>query len=195
MLKRLLFLVAIALMACPFLQAQVTTSAISGTVKSATEEPLVGATVVATHVPSGTKYTAVSRAGGVIKIDNMRPGGPYTIEVTHIGYDKETYNDIYLQLAESFILSVNMNKSVTALETVVLTTGRRTVFNPNRTGAVTNVNLRQITQAPAVNRNILDLTKATPQSNGQAIGGGNSRQNNFTVDGAEFNNSFGIQVG
>lgn len=188
-------MLALAIMASPFLFAQVTTSAITGSVKSATDEALVGATVVAIHTPSGTKYTAVSRAGGAIRIDNMRPGGPYSIEVTYIGYDKENFNDVYLQLAESFILSVSMNKSVTALETVVLTTGRRTVFNPNRTGAVTNVNLRQITQAPSINRNILDITRSTPQANGQAIGGGNSRQNNITVDGAEFNNSFGIQVG
>lgn len=182
-------------MASPFVFAQVTTSSILGEVKSFGDEPLVGATVVATHVPSGTKYTAVSRAGGVIRIDNMRPGGPYTIEVTFVGYDKETYSDIYLQLAESFTLNPKLKKTEVTMENVVLTTARRTVFNPNRTGAVTNIGLRQITQAPSINRNILDLTRATPQANGQAIGGGNSRQNNFTVDGAEFNNSFGIQVG
>jgi hypothetical protein len=195
MLKRLLFLVAFACMACPFLSAQVTTSSLTGTIKTTNDEVLVGASVVATHVPSGTKYTTVSRAGGVIRIDNMKPGGPYSVEVTHIGFDKEKYDDIYLALGESFILTPQLKKAEATLENVVLTTGRRTVFNPNRTGAVTNVGLRQITQAPAVNRNILDLTKSTPQSNGQAIGGGNSRQNNFTVDGAEFNNSFGIQVG
>jgi hypothetical protein len=192
MLKRILFLFAFALLAGPLLYAQITTSSISGTVKSTTDEPLVGATVVATHLPTNTKYTSVSRAGGVIRIENMRSGGPYLIEVTFVGHDKETYQDIYLQLAESFILNPALKKTEIALETVVLTTGRRTVFNPNRTGAVTNIGLRQITQLPTINRSLNDYTRATPQSNGASIGGGNFRQNNFTIDGSEFNNSFGI---
>ncbi len=182
----------LAFMAGPFLFAQITSSAITGAVKSTTDESLVGATVVATHQPTGTKYTTVSRAGGVIRIENMRSGGPYLIEVTFVGYDKETFEEVYLQLAESFILNPSLKKTVTTLETVVLTTGRRTVFNPNRTGAVTNIGLRQITQAPTITRSLNDLTRATPQSNGASIGGGNFRQNNFTIDGSDFNNSFGI---
>ena len=188
-------MIVLAFLASSALFAQVTTSAISGTVKSSTDEVLVGASVVATHVPSGTKYTTVSRGGGTIRIENMKPGGPYTIEVTFVGYDPQKLDDVYLQLAETFVLSINLNKTVTTMENVVLTTGRRTVFNPNRTGPVTSFNNRMITIAPSINRNILDLTRATPQANGQAIGGGNSRQNNFTVDGADFNNTFGIQVG
>jgi len=185
-------LFALAFMASPFLFAQITTSAIAGSVKSTTNEALVGATVVATHLPTGTKYTTVSRGGGVIRIENMRSGGPYLIEVTFVGFDKEKFEDIYLQLAESFILNAELKKTETTLETVVLTTGRRTVFNPNRTGAVTNIGLRQITQAPTITRGLNDLTRNTPQSNGASIGGGNYRQNNFTIDGADFNNSFGI---
>jgi Carboxypeptidase regulatory-like domain len=181
MLKRILFLFAFALLAGPLLFAQITTSSISGTVKSTTDEPLVGATVVATHLPTNTKYISVSRAGGVIRIENMRSGGPYLIEVTFVGHDKETYQDIYLQLAESFILNPSLKKTDVALETVVLTTGRRTVFNPNRTGAVTNIGLRQITQLPTINRSLNDYTRATPQSNGASIGGGNFRQNSTIV--------------
>ena len=193
MLKRILFFFALTLVVSPFVSAQITTSTITGSVKSSTDEALVGATLVATHEPTGTKYTAVTRGGGVLRIENMRSGGPYTIEVTFVGYDKETYTDVYLQLAETFILNVAMNKTVTTLETVVLTTsGRSLIMNKNRTGAVTNIGLRQISQMPTITRNLNDFTRATPQSNGASIGGGNFRQNNFTIDGADFNNSFGI---
>ncbi len=193
MLKRILFFLAMTLAVSPFVSAQITTSTITGSVKSTTDEALIGATLVATHEPTGTKYTAVSRTGGVIRIENMRSGGPYTIEISFVGYDKETYTDVYLQLAETFILNVSMKKTVTTLETVVLTTsGRSLILNKNRTGAVTNIGLRQITNMPTITRNLNDFTRATPQSNGASIAGGNYRQNNFTIDGADFNNSFGI---
>jgi hypothetical protein len=123
----------------------------------------------------------------------MRVGGPYLIEVTFVGFETEKYENIYLQLAESFVLTPALRKSNTTLENVVLTTGRRSqTLNPNRTGAVTNIGIRQITQLPTISRSLNDLTRATPQSNGASIGGGNFRQNNFTIDGADFNNSFGI---
>ena len=193
MLKRVLFFIAMTLTVSTFVTAQITTSTLSGSVKSKTDEALVGATIVATHLPTGTKYTTISRSGGVIRIDNMRSGGPYTVEVSYVGYDKETFTDVFLQLAESFILNVSLKKSETTLETVVLTTsGRSLILNKNRTGAVTNIGLRQITNLPTITRSLNDLTRATPQSNGASIGGGNYRQNNFTIDGADFNNSFGI---
>lgn len=193
MLKRIVLLFVVALAASPLLFAQITTSAINGTVKNNANEPLVGATIVATHQPSGTKYTTVSRAGGNFSIQNMRVGGPYLIEVSFVGHDADKQDNIYLQLAESFLLNPILTKTSASLENVVLTSGRRSsILNANRTGSVTNIGIRQINQLPTISRSINDLTRATPQGNGQSIGGGNFRQNNFTIDGADFNNNFGI---
>ncbi|HQX71721.1 MAG: TonB-dependent receptor [Chitinophagaceae bacterium] len=193
MLKRIVLLFVVALVASPLLFAQITTSAINGAVKNNSDEPLVGATIVATHQPSGTKYSTVSRAGGQFSIQNMRVGGPYLIEISYVGHDVDKYDNIYLQLAESFLLNPLLTKTTTSLENVVITTGRRSsILNASRTGSVTNIGIRQINQLPTISRSINDLTRATPQSNGASIGGGNYRQNNFTVDGSDFNNSFGI---
>jgi hypothetical protein len=192
MLKRILFLFALALMASPLLFAQITTSALDGTVKGSSDEPLVGATIVATHLPTGTRYATTSRGGGTFNIQNMKPGGPYLIEITFVGHEPGKYENIFLQLAESFTLTSNLKKTDAALENVIISTTRRTIFNPNRTGAITNIGIRQINQLPTISRSINDFTRLTPQSNGPSIGGGNYRQNNFTVDGADFNNSFGI---
>ncbi len=193
MLKRILFFFALALIASPLLFGQITTSAVVGTVKSTTDDPLVGATIVATHVPSGTKYTSISRSGGSINIQNMRVGGPYLIEISFVGHEPEKFENIYLQLSEAFTINSVLRKIEGTLENVLITTARRSnILNANRTGAVTNINQRQINQLPTISRSINDLTRATPQGNGQSIGGGNFRQNNFTIDGADFNNSFGI---
>lgn len=185
---------AFAFLASPFVFAQVTTSALGGTIKSTTDEALVGATVTATHLPSGTKYLTVTRPGGVFSIQNMRVGGPYLIEITFVGYKTEKIEDVYLQLAESFTVSPVMTKTDATLENVVLTTGRRnTILNANRTGAVTNVGRREITNLPSITRSINDVSRLTPQATGGgAVAGGNYRQNNVTVDGSDFNNTFGI---
>ncbi|HUR66442.1 MAG TPA: carboxypeptidase regulatory-like domain-containing protein, partial [Chitinophagaceae bacterium] len=196
MLKRILFLFACAIMASPFLSAQITTSALGGIVKGQADDALTGATIVATHLPSGTKYITTSTNGGRFSIQNMRVGGPYLVEVTFVGYKPEKIEDLYLQLAETSQIAPVMTKADATLETVVLTTGRRnSILNPSRTGAVTSIGRREITVLPNISRGIGDLSRIAPQANGQAIGGGHSRQNNVTVDGSDFNNTFGIASG
>src|ERR1700682_5331630 len=126
MLKRILFLFALALMASPLIFAQITSSSITGTVKNGNNEPLVGATIVATHQPSGTRYTTISRSGGEFSIQNMRVGGPYLIEITFVGFQPDKYDDVYLKLAESFLMNSSLTKLNSTLENVVVaTTGRR----------------------------------------------------------------------
>lgn len=199
MLKRILFFFALTLMVSPLLFAQVTTSSLNGTVKGGANgsEALVGATIVATHQPTGTKYYTTSKGGGSFTIQNMKPGGPYLIEITYVDHKAWSNGDVYLQLAESFILSAVLEKKDALTEVTVSATGRRlSVLNPNRTGNVTNINSRQISSLPSISRSLNDFTRLTPQynsgSSGPSIGGGNYRQNNITVDGSDFNNSFGI---
>lgn len=194
MLKRIAPLVIFLLAIHVTVMAQITTSSISGTVKNASDEPLVGATVTATHQPSGTRYVTTSRAGGQYAIANMRVGGPYLIEITFVGFTTDRQEDVSLKLAEVFYLNSILKPSTGELTNVVVTTAarRNPILNAKRTGAVTNIGIAQIQRLPSISRSINDLTRATPQSNGQSVGGGNFRQNNFTIDGADFNNNFGI---
>jgi len=194
MLKRVLFLLALAFLSSPFIFAQITTSSITGTVRGDNNELLDGATVIATHIPSGTRYTTLTR-NGEFTIPNMRVGGPYTIQISYVGYDVDKQDDVQLRLAESYVINTSLKKTTGTLENVVVATGRRNpILNSGRTGAVTNIGIRQINQLPTVSRSINDLTRSTPQANGSSIGGGNFRQNNFTIDGSEFNNLFGIGI-
>lgn len=195
MLKRITPLIVLLLLLTPFImKAQITTSSITGTVKGANDEPLAGATVTAIHQPTGTKYATTSRAGGQFTINNMRVGGPYTIEISFVGFVTDKQEEVYLKLAEPFLFTTTLKSGTGELTNVILTTtGRRNpILNANRNGAVTNIGKVQIERLPSISRSVNDLTRATPQSNGSSVGGGNYRQNNFTIDGADFNNSFGI---
>lgn len=193
MLKRLLFLLTISLSAVSLLHAQVTTSSISGIVKDKAGQNLAGASVTAVHQPSGNRYSTITQSGGQFTIVNMRPGGPYEVTITYVSMRPQTLNDIYLQLAEATVINGNLEPSEGTLQQVVVTGGRRgNLMNANRTGAVTNIGTREISRLPTISRSINDFTRLTPQANGQSIGGGNNRQNFITVDGSDFNNTFGI---
>ncbi|MBB1285207.1 TonB-dependent receptor [Flavisolibacter sp. BT320] len=196
MLRRILFMLTINLLIVQYSQAQVTTSSITGTVKSGTNEPLAGATVTATYQPTGTVYTTTSTQNGQFNIQNMQVGGPYTITVTFVGQQPSTFRDVFLRLGEPFVLDVNLSGREAALsEVVVSATGRNSILNAKRTGAITNINTRQLSTLPTITRSLNDFVRVTPQASSTstgAIGGGNYRQNYITVDGADFNNTFGI---
>jgi outer membrane receptor protein involved in Fe transport len=194
MLKRICLVFTVLLLIGQVIQAQVTTSSLTGTVKDAGGQPLSGATIVAVHQPSGTRYSTATQANGQFTIAGMQVGGPYSVQVTYVGYKPQRIEDVYLKLAESFVLPVAMDKAAGELEQVVVTStaGRSQLLNAQRTGAATNLGRRQIETLPSITRSINDLARLTPQANGQAVGGGNYRQNFITVDGSDFNNAFGI---
>jgi len=169
-----------------------TTSGINGKIVDPSGKPLPGATVVAVHVPSGTQYGAVANADGLFSIQGMRPGGPYSIEVSFIGYTKKSLTDVSLLLGETFVINTAMEEASTQLNEVVVVAAKAPVFNSEKNGSSINISTRQMNIMPTVSRSINDLTRLTPQANGNQIGGGNYRQNFITVDGAQFNNAFGI---
>ncbi len=49
-----------------------------------------------------------------------------------------------------------------------------------------------MTSMPTINRSISDIARISPFANGMGFAGGDGRSTNFTVDGANFNNNFGL---
>ncbi len=196
-MKKFLLLTFVVLLGAVGAMAQVTSSSLTGTIRDS-QETLIGATIKATHQPTGTVYGSSTGADGRFNIPNMRVGGPYQIDVTYVGYKTESFSGVMLKLGEPYQLNVTMSSAGRELQEVVITASDpNSVLNADRTGATTNLGRAQIASVPTISRSVNDLTKFTPQAsgtnaNGPAIGGGNYRQNNFTVDGSDFNNQFGI---
>ena len=194
MQKRLLFLVSLMLTFSLTLMAQITTSSMAGkvTLDTANGEEVIGATVVAVHEPSGTRYTAVTNTTGRFSINGMRTGGPYAVTISYIGFQPKTVKGITLQLAETYNLNVFLTEDATELAEVVVS-GKASKFAAEKTGAATNINSTQITNLPTVSRSITDVTRLSPYGgNGMSFAGSDGRNANFTVDGANFNNNFGL---
>ena len=170
-----------------------TTSGISGRVVDSDGQPLPGAAIVAVHVPSGTQYAITTDAQGNYRIQNMRVGGPYTIKITFIGYLSSSYTDVVLKLGEIYVQNAELGESTTTLQEVVVSSGtRNSILSSERTGSMTNVNSRDLATLPSINRSITDFSKLTPQAQGNSIAGRDGRFNTITVDGAAFNNNFGL---
>lgn len=185
------FLAVVLLMIAASVNAQITTSTLSGKVVAANGEAIIGATVQATHTPSGTHYGTVTNMDGLYTIQGMRTGGPYTVEISYIGYQTVNYPDVNLSLGEVYNLNTTLKESSEVLDEVVVV-ATRSKFSNEKTGASTNISNAQMVSVPTVNRSISDIARLSPYANGMSFAGGDGRSTNFTVDGANFNNNFGL---
>ena len=184
-------LVAALLLVSAVAYSQVTTSSMSGKVTDG-KEALIGAIVKVTHQPSGTNYGAATNAEGRFSIQGMRTGGPYKVEIVYLGFSDYDRDDIYLQLGETFVLNVQMSETSLSLNEVVVTAvGSK--FAGDKNGSMTNINNRQMTLIPTINRSLSDFTKLSPYASGTgSFGGRPAYATNISIDGANFNNNFGL---
>jgi hypothetical protein len=173
--------------------AQVTTSTISGIVTDKSGEPLIGATVVATHTPTNTRYGTATNAAGRYTLPAVRVGGPYTVTANYTGYEAVNQEGIYASLGTAANVNFEMQESGTTLDEVVVSAIRNDIFSSARTGAATTFDRKQLSSIPVTGaRSINRVTKYNPNGNGNSFGAQDSRLNNFTIDGSVFNNGFGL---
>ncbi len=201
--KRLVRLVMAILMLPMFAVAQNTTSSITGTAKTASGDPLIGATVTATHEPTGTVYRVQTRAGGRFDIANMNPGGPYTVEVSFVNYETDKRQELYLSLGETSKFEFKLANKGANLGDVAVQSARRLAEINNKGGAGTTIGRDKMENLPTVGRNIQDFLRYTPQAKfvgangdlaGVSIAGQNNRYNSFYIDGAVNNDVFGLSA-
>ena len=173
--------------------AQVTTSSISGYVSDVNDEPLAGAAVVAVHTPSGTQYYAIANEKGRFNINGMRTGGPYKVEISFLGMGTMQYDGVTLKLGEPTIIDAVL-KASQSLDAAVLTA--ESSFTSNLTGAGSNYGQGVLENVPTIDRSIYDIVRYSPLvsqvGKGLTFTGTNNRYNNFMIDGAEANDSFGL---
>ena len=191
-MRKHLLLLIISLFTTVATFAQVTTSSMSGVVVDEKGETIPGATVIAIHTPTGTNYATATRIDGRFNLANIRIGGPYTVRVKFLGFNDFVQENITLALGQDFRINVKLSPTSTLLSEVTVRSVQDKVINTSRTGQITTVTRSQIEALPSVSRSIFDYTKLEPTSNGRTFGGRNDQFNNITIDGALFNNSFGL---
>lgn len=186
-LSRILLLLSLLAWA-PWAQAQVTTSGLTGKVTSDKGEELIGVTVVATNLPTGTKRGTGTEPDGRFTIPNLAPGGPYEVTVTYVGFKPQTVGGVYLTLGNTTKLNFVMATEAQALNEVVVVGNNQAT----KTGAGTTVGREALQQLPTISRSIQDFTRLDPRNSGNSFAGSSFRYNNITLDGAVNNDAIGF---
>ncbi|WP_226163027.1 TonB-dependent receptor [Hymenobacter terricola] len=168
--------------------AQVTTSALSGKVTSDKGEELIGVTVVATNLPTGTKRGTGTEPDGRFTIPNLAPGGPYEVTVTYVGFKEQKVSNVFLTLGNTTRLNFVLAAEAQALNEVVVVGNTQAT----KTGAGTNVGSAAIQQLPTISRSITDFTRLDPRNSNNSFAGSSFRYNNITLDGAVNNDAIGF---
>jgi hypothetical protein len=171
--------------------AQETSSGLNGVISDTKGNPVHGASITVVHQPTGFKTGAQSNQKGIFVIPNLKPGGPYTIIISFVGFETQTYENVNLVLGTNPEMDIILKTSDRNLTEVVVTGTSR-----KQAGGLT-VGRAQLSTLPTIGRSLSDFTRLTPQSNNNSFAGSNFRYNNLTVDGAinndaiGFSNSFG----
>ena len=196
------FLLAVlAVVSAPAFAQGVTTAAMNGTVLDAAGDGLPGATVLAVHEPSGTRYGVATRGDGQFNLRNLRVGGPYTVTVSFIGFTSEQRTDLQLALSQDLTVDFTLTETANTLDETVVTAETNSIISSSNIGTGTNVSTEEIERLPTINRSLVDFTRLTPQFSqrgsgseaGTSVGGTSSRYNNIQVDGAALNDAFGLE--
>ena len=191
---------AFALVPALAVHAQVTTGAITGAVVGADGAALPGVTVEAVHVPTGTRYDAVTGSNGRFTMPNVRVGGPYRVTATLEGFRTFENNNVQVGVGQSTDVPVTLQLAAVT-EAITVTASADEVINPNRTGSTSAVSTEQIETLPTVNRTIQDFARTNayvnvdPQDASSTrlyIAGKNNRYNSIAIDGAVNNDLFGL---
>lgn len=173
-----------------------TSSEMRGIVTDASGSPLIGANVVAIHLPSGTTFGTATNLDGNYQLPGMRVGGPYTVTVSYTGYSAVTLENIALRLGETFRRDFVLDEANITLDAVSVVAAAG--VTGQTAGTSTNISTEQIEAVPTLNRDIADYVKLTPQGNlysdGISFAGMNNRFNAIYIDGAVNNDVYGISA-
>jgi len=188
----------------PMFGQGVTTSGFTGFVTNKDGAPVAGATIVATYDPTGSRYTATTRATGQYTVSGLLPGGPYTVTATAPGLPPAEKKDVYVNLGSVGAVNLVVESEVVSMEAFkVSEIGTDTTFDSSAMGTGSSFGARQIMQISSIRRDLQDFQNTDPRAVVEqvsasdpaytfSVAGQNPRENALLVDGVSAADNFGL---
>ena len=92
------------------------TATIAGRVTGEGGAGVASAQVVVTHELTGAQTGALSGSDGSYRVEGVRPGGPYTVEVVMIGYGRPSATGVSLEAGQSLALDFSLSQEAIAFD-------------------------------------------------------------------------------
>jgi len=112
----------------------ITTSSINGLITDSRGAVLPGATIVAVHTPSGTRYGTITNTQGRYNLPAVRIGGPYQLTVTFVGFQEQTRELVSAELNTPVVANFTLTEQGQELTEVVITSQRGSISTPTEPG-------------------------------------------------------------
>jgi hypothetical protein len=182
------FLLSFVPLATPVAAQGLATGGVRGSVRSPDGRGLEGAAVRVVNTATGFAVRA-QVVGGRFLVQGLDPGGPYVIEVRHIGFLPQQSRPLRLRLGEPLSVAFVLQPAAVQLETIEV---RDTAATPVR-DLGTTISEALVQRLPTLNRNFQDFvalapyvsTKVGAGRTGVSGAGANFRFNSFLVNGAD----------
>ncbi|MFW6353142.1 MAG: TonB-dependent receptor [Verrucomicrobiota bacterium] len=198
----LLLATALTLVSPAFGQG-ITSASLSGRISDIDGQRLAGASVVAIHQPSGTRFESTTGPDGRYLLSNLRTGGPYTVVASADGFQPVAQDQVFTSLSRTREVDLRFTESseeIIELEAFVVTGSGLGALDSTAMGISTNVDEVTLATAPVVRRNLNDIARFNPLAaiteddrNELAIAGQNTRFNSIMIDGVRVNDQFGLE--
>ncbi|MGI8580780.1 MAG: TonB-dependent receptor [Chitinophagaceae bacterium] len=182
-MKKLLLLFICLYNLCTTGYSQGTDASIEVSVTDPSKIPVQGASVSLVNSSTGFTTTGVSQRNGLFRFEQLPLGGPYKVTVTFVGYQPLTKDGFMLDQGSNLKIVIPLSQQVGQLQEVTVISNDFKNRN-ERLGRSTLVSAKEIQRLPSTNRNFANLAQLSPMvGSGFNIGGINSRNDAFTVDG------------
>ena len=94
-----------------------TTATLVATIQNEADVPLLGASLVALHLPTGRRRVAISDEHGQCSADALLSGGPYVLQIIQPGFRSQVVTNVYLKAGGPVALDFKMVPDVVAVGT------------------------------------------------------------------------------
>ena len=123
MKQRLFSLLFVLLFTLPA-AAQITTATLGGRI---TDEngPIEGVTVVLINQTTNAQYYATTGRGGWYHLQDIVPGGPFTVRIHYFGYDPQTVRGLWLYPGQNQVVDADLEAGETHVRCDEATTAMR----------------------------------------------------------------------